>query len=237
MAEGLFTQDTELAKRCEYLSADRGLGSGALKKKLWDSWRIRPIIDSRELWKEEKKGQSYVKGQKIMRPLGSVHDNVFYTEKAELWCRCPVSNTERKMAFSGFEFTRSGLKFRCPSAVFGLVCKGWKKCHGEAGCVTDGYGRVVRVPLERGRRIFTPTPRGSVSWRRAYNRRSALERINSRIEGSFGFERHFIGGKAKMTARAGLAVAVMMALGVGHIRAGRPERMRSLVSGCCARAG
>ena len=39
-----------------------------------------------------------------------------------------------------------------------------------------------------------------------------------------------------MTVRVGLAVAVMMALAVGHI-AGRPEKMRSLVSECCARAG
>jgi hypothetical protein len=54
-----------------------------------------------------------------------------------------------------------------------------------------------------------------------------LERINN----SFGFERHFIRGKAKMTMRAGLALAVMMALAVGHIRVGRPECMRSLVAG------
>ena len=40
-----------------------------------------------------------------------------------------------------------------------------------------------------------------------------------------------------MTARVGLAVAVMMALAVGHIKAGRPEKIRSLVSGCYARAG
>ena len=101
----------------------------------------------------------------------------------------------------------------------------------------EANGRVVRVPLERDRRIFTPTPRSSVSWRRAYNRRSALERINSRIDNSFGFEKHFIRGKAKMTARVGLALAVMMALAVGHIKAGRPECMRSLVSGCYADTG
>ncbi len=31
---------------------------------------------------------------------------------------------------------------------------GWEKCHGDAQCETNGYGRVVRVPLERARRIF-----------------------------------------------------------------------------------
>ena len=238
MADALFAQDTELAQRCRYFTADRGLDSGTLKKKFWDSWRIRPIIDNRELWREEKKGQSYVEGQKIMRPLGSVHDNTFYTERAEVWCRCPVSGAERKMGFCGFESDRDSLKYRCPAAAYNLSCEGWAKCHGDAGCKTNGYGRVVRVPLERDRRIFTPTPRASVSWERAYGRRGALERINSRIDNSFGFERHFIRGKDKMRARAGLAVAVMMALAIGHIRAGRPECMRSLVSGCdYARAG
>ena len=238
MTDALFGKDPELAKRCRYFTADRGLDSGALKKKLWDRWRIRPIIDNRNLWTEERKGQSYVPGQRVMRPLGSVHDNIFYTEGAELWCRCPVSGVERKMALWGSEEKRGVLKYRCPAAAFGLRCKGWEKCHRDAGCVTGGYGRVVRVPLERDRRIFTPTPRGSTSWKRAYGRRGALERINSRIDNSFGFEKHFIRGKDKMAARAGLAVAVMMALAIGHIRAGRPECMRSLVSGCYySRAG
>ncbi len=40
-----------------------------------------------------------------------------------------------------------------------------------------------------------------------------------------------------MTMRVGLAVAVMMALAVGYIKAGRPECMRSLVGGGWARAG
>ena len=238
MAEGLFTQSPELAKRCRYLSADRGLDNGALKKKLWDGYRISPIIDSRELWKEEKQNRNYVEGQRVMRPLGSVHDNIFYTERAELWCRCSLSGVERRMAFWGSEDKREVLKYRCPAAVFGLRCEGWKKCHGDAGCETGGYERVIRVPLERDRRIFTPTPRGSVLWKRAYRRRGALERINSRIDNSFGFERHFIRGKDKMTARVGLTVAVMMALAIGHIRAGSPEKMRSLVSRCdYARAG
>ena len=63
-----------------------------------------------------------------------------------------------------------------------------------------------------------------------------MESINSRIDNIFGFERHFIRGKAKMTMRVGLAV-MMMALAVGHIKAGKPECMRSLVRGCRARAG
>ncbi len=233
----LFAKNPELKNRCRYLSADKGLDGAELKKKFWDDYRIRPIMDNRELWRQEKQGQSYVEGEKIMRPLNSVHDNIFYTERAEVWCRCPVSGTERKMAFCGFEPKRETLKFRCPAAVYGVGCEGWEKCHRDAGCKTNGYGRVMRVPLERDRRIFTPTPCGSVSWQRVYRSRGAMERINSRIDNSFGFERHYIRGRAKMSARVGMAFVVMMALAVGHIKAGRPECMRSLVSGCWARAG
>ncbi len=84
MMDELFTQDPQLAERCRYFSADRGLDSGALKKKLWDDHRIHPIIDNRELWREEKQNQSYVPRQRIMRPLGSVHDNIFYRAPGEL---------------------------------------------------------------------------------------------------------------------------------------------------------
>lgn len=237
MTESLFTEDPEIEGRCRYLSADRGLDSGEFKKKLWEQHQVRPVIDNRELWRQEKEGQSYVEGQKVMRPLGSVHDNIFYTERAEILCRCPVRGEERKMVFSGFEKDRGSLKYRCPDAVYNFGCEGWEKCHGDAGCATNGYGRVVRVPLKKNHRIFTPTPRSSVTWKREYRRRSSLERIYSGMDNSFGFEKHYIRGKAKMTARVGLALAVMMALAVGHIKAGRPECMRSLAGGSWARAG
>ena len=61
------------------------------------------------------------------------------------------------------------------------------------------YGRIVRIDItEQNRRIFVPTPHGSPSWQRGYARRSALERINNRIDNSFCFEKHFIRGQAKM---------------------------------------
>jgi hypothetical protein len=55
-----------------------------------------------------------------------------------------------------------------------------------------------------------------------------LERIN-RIDHSFGFEQHLIHGLAKMQTRVGLALAVMMAMALGHFKQGRPQQMRSLV--------
>ncbi len=63
----------------------------------------------------------------------------------------------------------------------------------------DQTGQLMRIDLKRAnRRIFTPTPWGSPAWRRGYNRRSALERINARLDRSFGFKVHCIRGLAKM---------------------------------------
>ena len=88
----------------------------------------------------------------------------------------------------------------------------------------------MRIDLKTAnRRIFTPTPHGSPSWHRGYKRRNALERINAHLDNSFGFERHYIRGQAAMTVRVGLALAILMALALGHVLEGRPGQMRSLV--------
>jgi len=83
--------------------------------------------------------------------------------------------------------------------------------------------------MERDRRIFTPIPRATPSWNRLYAKRSSVERVNARIDQSFGFERHTIRGLEKMRARMGLALLVMLSMAVGYLEQGRPEMIRSLV--------
>ena len=227
----LFAKEPELAERCEDFCADRGLDGGPLKRRLWDVWEVRPLIDVREMWREEKEMPGYDPSTSILRSLAADGGgNVLHSEKGEVSCRCPATGAVRPMAFQGFEADRGTLKYRCPAAAYGLECEGRAGCLRDAGSKAGDYGRVVRVDLATAdRRMFTPTPWGSPSWKRGYARRSALERINARLDGSFGFENHFVRGRAKMQTRIGLAVAVMMALALGAVRAGRPERMRSLV--------
>jgi len=226
-----FEEIPELVGRCKDFSADRGLDSAQTKALLWDAYQIRPLIDSREMWREEKQLPDYDPSKPITRALNPDKvDTIVHTEKGSLHCICPQSGEMRDLAFQGFESDRNTLKYRCPAAAYGLECEGREQCH-QAGGVTPGkYGRIIRVNLDtHDRRIFTPTPHGSPSWQRGYNRRSALERINNRVDNSFGFEKHFIRGMAKMQTRVGLALAVMMAMALGHVKAGRVEQMRSLV--------
>jgi hypothetical protein len=65
-------------------------------------------------------------------------------------------------------------------------------------------------------------------WDKAYNRRSSVERVSSRIDKVLGFERHSIRGQPKMKMRMGLGLAVMVAMALGRIRAGQPEQMMSV---------
>jgi hypothetical protein len=231
MIHELCNQSPRLAQRCDDFSADRGLDSAETKALLWDEYRIRPLIDTRLLWREEKRQENYDPGQPITRPLFADRvDTLVYTERGSVHCICPVTGERRDLAFQGFEADRDTLKYRCPAAAYGLECTGREVCHRQGGVQPGPYGRIVRIKItDHDRRIFVPTPHGSPTWHRGYNRRTALERINNRIDHSFGFERHFIRGLAKMKARAGLAIAVMMAMALGHVREGRVGQMRSLV--------
>ena len=92
----------------------------------------------------------------------------------------------------------------------------------------QGYGSV-RIPLGEDRRVFTPVARSSYRWQNFYNQRGAVERVNSRLAGRFGFERPGIRGLAKMQRRISMAVTIMLAMALGRIRAGQPENLRSLV--------
>lgn len=97
--------------------------------------------------------------------------------------------------------------------------------------------RLVRAAIksrrldlaQQNRRIFVPIPLRQSLVEARRSRRSALERINNRIDNGYGFEKHFIRGQAKMKTRIGLALAIMMAMALGHVKAGRIEQMRSFI--------
>jgi hypothetical protein len=226
-----FSEDhpTVLA-RTRALAADRGLDSGEVNRTLMGEYEIRPIIDNRALWKQEKQEPRRDPEQAITRPLYPERiDVLVHTERGEIRCVCPATGEERAMAFMGYEADRETLKYRCPAAAGGFECAGKIECCHMAPGMPGDFGRVVRIPLARDHRIFIPTPRSSPSFERSYAKRTSVERVNSRIDNVLGFERHTIRGLTKMQARMGLALVVMLAMAAGRILAGQSEHMRSLV--------
>jgi hypothetical protein len=116
------------------------------------------------------------------------------------------------------------------TAAFGFECPGRAECEKLSPVGVGEFGRVVRVPLDLDRRIFTPIARHTDKWEKAYDRRTSVERVNSRLDQVLGFEHHTIRGKAKMEMRVTLALVVMLAMALGRIRAGQSDRMRSMTA-------
>lgn len=219
MMKNLKEKHPEIVEAAEDCSADKGYDSAENNRELYDEYGIKPLIDIRHMGKDSES----------TRPLfPEKADNIVYDEDGTIFCvgrkgknTCELET--RQMAFCGFESDRLTLKYRCPAAAYGLDCP------DRANCGQSEYGRVVRVPMEQDRRLFPPIPRNTPKWQRLYKKRTSVERVNSRLDVSFGFERHFIRTLKKMKLRVGLALIVMLSMAVGSIEAGQKEKIRSLV--------
>ena len=209
LVEGLEEQHPQIVERCEELAADRAYDDTKLICKIWDDWHALPIIDIRNCWKD---------GETTKLVCG--FENVLYDYRGTVSCVCMKSGTQREMAYGGFEQDRMTLKYRCPARHYGYPCEGEDSCP---------VGKAVRISLEENRRVFTPLARSSLKWDRLYDKRTSVERVNSRLDVSFGFENHTIRGLTKMETRCCLALVVMLAMAVGRIKANQAKKMRSLL--------
>jgi hypothetical protein len=209
LLDGLESRHGWLLGGCEELTADKGYDDGKLIRRLWDKHQIKAVIAIRDLWQD---------GEKTRRV--SKYANVVYDHEGGVFCHATASERHR-MAYGGFEAKRETLKYRCPAQQYGFPCARQGRCRISQG---------VRIPLSEDRRVFTPLARSSKAWKRAYKRRTAVERVNSRLDVSFGFEEHFIRGLAKMRLRMLMALTVMLGMALGRIKEKKREKMRSLVA-------
>ena len=190
-------------------TGDRGYDDTKLVTRCWDQYHIKPVVDIRNMWKDGE-------ATRLLPGQTTVTDNY----RGEVFCHDPVTGQVHSLSNGGFEEARQTLKKRCPARFAGVSCAGQDQCPVASG---------LRIPLETDRRVFTPIDRASYQWDREYDHRTAVERVNSRLDVSFGLERHTIRGLKKMRLRAGLALIVMLAMAVGRIRQQHPEHLRSLV--------
>jgi hypothetical protein len=210
--ESLQKRHPEIMEQCEHAMFDKGYDSADRVCTLWEKYQIKGVIDIRNMWKDKEKTR-----QLTTRTI----QNVTYDYKGTVFCHCPKTGEIRTMAYNGFEKDRGTHKYSCPARAYGIECKGASTC--------PIYNKHIRIPLKEDPRVFTPVARSSYKWKTLYNKRSSIERVNSRIDVSFGFERHYIRGLQKMKLRCGLALCVMLAVALGRVRQKHPELMRSLV--------
>ena len=209
MIKELAERFPEISERAEYLDADRGYDDTKIIVESWDSLGIKPIIDIRNCWKDGEK-------TRVVDGL----TNVVYDYKGTVSCVCLATGEQHEMAYGGFEGDRQCHKYLCPADHLGIACKGKSRCP---------ISHQVRIPLSCDRRIFTPVARSTYKWKRLYKNRTAVERVNSRIDRVFGFEQHFIRGRKKMELRVGIAFIAMLAMACGRIRQNEPELLRRML--------
>lgn len=210
LIDDLAKKQPGVVRNCEYLLGDKGYDGTEYHTQLWDgNFKIKSVIDIRNMWRDDEE-------ERIV--TGFL--NVVYDYRGNVNCYCMKSGESQAMAFGGFEKDRGCLKYLCPAQHYGLSCKSFGSCE---------VGHSVRIKLSEDRRVFTPVARSSYKWKVLYKMRTAVERVNGRLDTDFGFEDHYIRGQRKMELRVGLSLIVMLAMAVGRIKQKRPDLMRSLV--------
>lgn len=193
----------KILNRTETATADKGYDDQKTLTKL-EKRGIIPIIDKRKMVKEEKE----------------IKRTVYYDDLGNVYCYCPCTGVKREMAFDGYDKQRDSLAYKCPAKAYGIKCK---------GCLMCPVNTKVRIKRSVNPRVFTEVARSSYKWKKMYNKRVALERINSRLDNGYEFENHTIRGKAKMEVEVNIAMSIMMTIALVNAKLGKKENMRSLI--------
>jgi hypothetical protein len=201
----------EIMDRCEYFLGDRGYDDTETIEMLWDEYKVKPVIDMRNMWEDKNE----------VRMFENRNNIVGYDNFGCIYCYDPVMGEKHLMGFGGFEKEREALKYICPCKSNCIKCKGCSKC--------PYYNKAIRIKLEEDRRRFTPVARTSYKWERIYKLRTSIERVNSRIDNVYGFERHFIRGIKKMKLRCSLALIVMLVKEIAILRQWEKRRRKQAV--------
>ncbi len=148
MVEEVKQKHPQIYKDMEKLAGDKGYDSEENCRQLYDEHGIKPVIDIRCMWRDKE-----------TKLIDARHaDNIVYDEVGTVYCLCPATLEQRRMAYGGFEKDRMALKYVCPMRAYGLTCQGSDQCVHAM--------KSERVSLEMDRRIFTPIARSSYAWER-----------------------------------------------------------------------
>lgn len=69
------------------------------------------------------------------------------------------------------------LKYRCPHATGHINCP-----HGSNWCSNSNYGLTLKFNYKKDGRLHSYPPRTSSEWQLLYNKRTSIERCNSRLK-------------------------------------------------------
>jgi hypothetical protein len=187
------------------LSADKAYDDGDLTREIWEEEEIRPVFALKDTAQDGEDGER-LEGAR----------NILLGDDGQVYCYATCGGRAIRQAMRpwGFEASRGTLKYRCPAAVLGTECPEKQKCS------TGRYGRVVRVKNHADWRRFGPLARGTVQWNRLYARRTACERVHSRLKVGMALDDLHSRGLKQITLSLDLAILTLYGLALGHLKRG-----------------
>lgn len=202
------------ASRIETLAYDKAADDAKVHEVL-HGHGVKPLIQMRALWKDEK--------ERTLR----VGLPVVYDEAGTAHCYDTVSDppVRRQMACIGYEKGRETIKYRCPARHDGLPCASEGKCNEG-----KSYGLVVRVKCEEDLRRFPAIGRATKQFERLYKGRTAVERVNARLKIFWGVDDGNVVGARRFHAHVGVVMVVHAALALWLAKQPRWEGSLSAVS-------
>jgi len=88
-------------------------------------------------------------------------------------------------------------------------------------CLRYSYkGKTYKIYISYDERVFLPAARNSMKFARLYKGRTAVERLNGRLDRDFMFEDHCIRGLKKMRLLVSLTLLIINAMALGKIQHG-----------------
>ena len=85
-------------------------------------------------------------------------------------------------------------------------------------CLRYSYNKkIYKIYISYDERIFLPIARDSEKFKKLYRGRTAVERLNGRIDRDYMFEKHTIRGLKKMSLMLTLSMIVMNGMAVGKV--------------------
>lgn len=90
--------------------------------------------------------------------------------------------------------------------------------------------KIYSIEVFYNGRVFTPIARDSKKWKRLYNKRTALERINGRLDRDLNLEGHKVRGLKKATVLIDIMMIGMLSMAKGHILKNQKDKIRCLKS-------
>jgi hypothetical protein len=173
---------------------------------------VRPIIEIRSMWKDEK--------DRLLPGSEQAPTPIYYDEAGTVYCydMTPKTPIRHPMAYVGYEKDRQCLKYRCPARQHNWNCPSERHCsRGRA------WGLTIRVPQAQDLRRFPAVPRATKKFERLYKERTSVERVNARLKIFWGVDDGNVTGAHRFWANVSVVMLVHLAFATLLARAPRRE--------------